>query len=36
MGDVLVFIRDGIAAWLPLFFAILLIFMVRILWRTLR
>ena len=32
----LVFLRDGIAAWLPLFFAILLIFMVYILWRTLQ
>jgi cell division protease FtsH len=34
--DWLVFLRDGIAAWLPLFFAILLIFMVYILWRTLQ
>jgi cell division protease FtsH len=32
----MVFLRDGIAAWLPLFFAILLIFMVYILWRTLQ
>ena len=36
MGDVLVFIRDGIAAWLPLFFAVLLVLMVYILWRTLQ
>jgi cell division protease FtsH len=36
MGDALVFIRDGIAAWLPLFFAVLLILMVYILWRTLQ
>src|SRR5499426_1579692 len=36
MGDLLVFLRDGIAAWLPLFFAVLLILMVYILWRTLQ
>ena len=36
MGDWLVFFRDGIAAWLPLFFAILLVLMVYILWRTLQ
>src|SRR5437868_4745117 len=36
MGDWLVFFRDGIAAWLPLFFAVLLILMVYILWRTLQ
>src|SRR5262252_3140295 len=36
MGDLLVFIRDGIAAWLPLFFAVLLVLMVYILWRTLQ
>src|SRR5215813_10242821 len=36
MGDWLVFIRDGIAAWLPLFFAVLLVLMVYILWRTLQ
>src|SRR5881392_3652089 len=34
--DWLVFFRDGVAAWLPLFFAILLILMVYILWRTLQ
>ena len=34
--DWLVFFRDGIAAWLPLFFAILLVLMVYILWRTLQ
>ena len=34
--DWLVFLRDGIAAWLPLFFAVLLILMVYILWRTLQ
>jgi cell division protease FtsH len=34
--DWLVVFRDGIAAWLPLFFAILLILMVYILWRTLQ
>ncbi len=34
--DWLVFLRDGIAAWLPLFFAILLVLMVYILWRTLQ
>ena len=32
----LVFFRDGIAAWLPLFFAVLLVLMVYILWRTLQ
>jgi cell division protease FtsH len=32
----LVVFRDGIAAWLPLFFAVLLILMVYILWRTLQ
>ena len=32
----LVFLRDGIAAWLPLFFAVLLVLMVYILWRTLQ
>ena len=36
MGDLLVFFRDGIAAWLPLFFAVLLVLMVYILWRTLQ
>jgi cell division protease FtsH len=36
MGDALVFLRDGIAAWLPLFFAVLLVLMVYILWRTLQ
>src|SRR3954470_17525737 len=36
MGDWLVFFRDGIAACLPLFFAVLLILMVYILWRTLQ
>ena len=36
MGDWLVFFRDGIAAWLPLFFAVLLVLMVYILWRTLQ
>src|SRR6188472_4122060 len=36
MGDWLVFLRDGIAAWLPLFFGILLTLMVYILWRTLQ
>src|SRR5437763_12195898 len=34
--DWLVFFRDGVAAWLPLFFAILLVLMVYILWRTLQ
>jgi cell division protease FtsH len=34
--DWLVVFRDGIAAWLPLFFAVLLIMMVYILWRTLQ
>src|SRR6476620_3469704 len=34
--DALVFIRDGVAAWLPLFFAVLLVLMVYILWRTLQ
>ena len=34
--DWLVFFRDGIAAWLPLFFAVLLVLMVYILWRTLQ
>src|SRR6266545_2239589 len=34
--DWLVFLRDGIAAWLPLFFAVLLVLMVYILWRTLQ
>jgi cell division protease FtsH len=32
----LAFFRDGIAAWLPLFFAVLLVLMVYILWRTLQ
>jgi cell division protease FtsH len=32
----LVFFRDGVAAWLPLFFAVLLVLMVYILWRTLQ
>src|SRR5215813_627829 len=32
----LVYFRDGIAAWLPLFFAVLLVLMVYILWRTLQ
>src|SRR5215211_4157372 len=36
MGDWLVFFRDGIAAWPPLFFAVLLVLMVYILWRTLQ
>jgi cell division protease FtsH len=36
MGGWLVFFRDGIAAWLPLFFAVLLVLMVYILWRTLQ
>jgi cell division protease FtsH len=36
MGDLLVYLRDGIAAWLPLFFAVLLVLMVYILWRTLQ
>ena len=36
MGNLLVFLRDGIAAWLPLFFAVLLVLMVYILWRTLQ
>jgi cell division protease FtsH len=36
MGDFLVFLRDSIADWLPLFFAVLLILMVYILWRTLQ
>src|SRR5690242_10607177 len=36
MGNALVFLRDGIAAWLPLFFAVLLVLMVYILWRTLQ
>src|SRR3954447_14628890 len=34
--DLLVYLRDGIAAWLPLFFAVLLVLMVYILWRTLQ
>src|SRR4029078_6532638 len=34
--DWLVFFREGIAAWLPLFFAVLLVLMVYILWRTLQ
>src|SRR5438067_4581019 len=34
--DWLVFFRDGVAAWLPLLFAILLVLMVYILWRTLQ
>src|SRR3954469_9406571 len=34
--DWLYFFRDGIADWLPLFFAILLVLMVYILWRTLQ
>jgi cell division protease FtsH len=34
--DWLVVFRDGIAAWLPLFFAVLLVLMVYILWRTLQ
>ena len=34
--DWLVFLRDGVANWLPLFFAILLVMMVYILWRTLQ
>src|SRR5437868_7649800 len=34
--DWLVFLRDGVAAWLPLFFAILLVLMVYILGRTLQ
>src|SRR4029079_11580759 len=34
--DWLLFFRDGIAAWLPLFFAVLLVLMVYILWRTLQ
>jgi cell division protease FtsH len=32
----LAFFRDGVAAWLPLFFAVLLVLMVYILWRTLQ
>src|ERR1043165_6299801 len=36
MGDLLVYLRDGIVAWLPLFFAVLLVLMVYILWRTLQ
>jgi cell division protease FtsH len=36
MGHFLVYFRDGIADWLPLFFAILLVLMVYILWRTLQ
>src|SRR6185503_16502469 len=36
MGDWLVFFRDGIAAWLPLLFAVMLVLMVYILWRTLQ
>jgi cell division protease FtsH len=36
MGDFLVYFRDGIAEWLPLFFAVLLVLMVYILWRTLQ
>ena len=36
MGNWLVFFRDGIAEWLPLFFAVLLVLMVYILWRTLQ
>src|SRR4051795_1260736 len=34
--DWLYFFRDGIAEWVPLFFAILLVLMVYILWRTLQ
>src|ERR671928_2129307 len=34
--DWLVVLRDEIAAWLPLFFAVLLILMVYVLWRTLQ
>src|SRR5256714_3864521 len=34
--DGLVFFRDGVGGWLPLFFAILLVLMVYILWRTLQ
>ena len=34
--DWLVFFRDGVANWLPLFFAVLLVLMVYILWRTLQ
>ena len=34
--DWLVFLRDGVANWLPLFFAVLLVLMVYILWRTLQ
>src|SRR5919202_1964443 len=34
--DWLVVLRDEIAAWLPLLFAVLLILMVYILWRTLQ
>src|SRR5215210_309253 len=34
--DWLIVLRDEVAAWLPLFFAILLILMVYILWRTLQ
>src|SRR3954453_9886014 len=34
--DWLYFFRDGIADWLPLFLAILLVLMVYILWRTLQ
>ena len=32
----LAFLRDAIGAWLPLFFAVLLVLMVYILWRTLQ
>jgi cell division protease FtsH len=32
----LVFLRDAVAAWLPLVFAVLLVLMVYILWRTLQ
>ena len=34
--DWLVVFRDEVAAWLPLLFAILLVLMVYILWRTLQ
>ena len=34
--DWLVVLRDEVAAWLPLLFAILLVLMVYILWRTLQ
>jgi ATP-dependent Zn protease len=34
--DWLVVFRDGVANWLPLLFAALLIMMVYILWRTLQ